>query len=777
MAEGAEVAKAFVTLIPSFRGGKKAIEKELGGVIVPASKRGGLRGGAAAAAAIGASIRKVGLPIVAAAGATLGVALTKGMGRLMAIEDAQAKLRALGHDAKSVETIMTNALAAVKGTAFGLDEAATIAASVVAAGVKPGRELEKTLKLVADAATVAGADMRDMGSIFNQVAAGNRLTMEEVNRLTDRGIPILQFLAKELGVTALEVKDLVSEGEVDFKTFRKVIEDNMAGAALESGNTTRGALANVQAALARFGAALLSGIFPHIRTFFGQLIVWIDALTEKVGPFAEKLSKNLGGAFRSVIPYMQAFFRGLQGWTAGGGGPFATFNKFGQLIRQSFQAAAPVLKSIAQNIQSSLLPALMNLGKALLPIGAAIVGFFQQIAPSIGMVAQTVIKFVSSLMPTVQQFVTKVVGVLVPALRDIGALIKNEVAPTLVQFLNFIRPAVQWILSFVGDALIGALKGAVQVIQGALNIIVGLMKLVMAVVRGDWSSAWGAVKQIAEGIWNGIVGAFKVFINIGVGKAFKLGAKALMATGSGLWNGLRALFTAGPNLIMKMIRTLWSTVSGLFSKGANAISQSAKKGVTAVLNWFKKMPTQIWNAIKNIPTRVAQAFSNAARGATNAIKQLPKMITGAVSNAGSWLLNSGKEIIRGLIRGITSMAGNVKKAVKDVLQRARNLLPFSPAKEGPFSGKGWTLYSGRSIVEGLMQGIEQKESALRQTLEKTLTGPQLALSSGSLSVVGGDTHVTVILDGEPIRATVRSEIRRNNRDIYRAYSSGIGGAR
>jgi len=43
--------------------------------------------------------------------------------------------------------------------------------------------------------------------------------------------------------------------------------------------------------------------------------------------------------------------------------------------------------------------------------------------------------------------------------------------------------------------------------------------------------------------------------------------------------------------------------------------------------------------------------------------------------------------------------------VRGVLSAARNLLPFSPAKEGPFSGKGWTLYSGRSISQALADGI------------------------------------------------------------------------
>src|SRR5699024_2801070 len=73
-----------------------------------------------------------------AAGGLLAASLTKGMGRLTAIEAAESKLSGLGNSAADVSSIMENANAAVKGTAYGLDEAATTAAMAVASGIKPG---------------------------------------------------------------------------------------------------------------------------------------------------------------------------------------------------------------------------------------------------------------------------------------------------------------------------------------------------------------------------------------------------------------------------------------------------------------------------------------------------------------------------------------------------------------------------------------------------------------------------------------------------------------
>ncbi len=108
-------------------------------------------------------------PAFGAVSALTGLTLVKGFDRLTGIDDAKAKLMELGHSADSVKDIMNSALASVKGTSYGLDEAATTAAGAVAAGVKQGKELTRYLSLTADAAAEAGSSMSDMGSIINKV--------------------------------------------------------------------------------------------------------------------------------------------------------------------------------------------------------------------------------------------------------------------------------------------------------------------------------------------------------------------------------------------------------------------------------------------------------------------------------------------------------------------------------------------------------------------------------------------------------------------------------
>jgi hypothetical protein len=68
---------------------------------------------------------------------------------------------------------------------------------------------------------------------------------------------------------------------------------------------------------------------------------------------------------------------------------------------------------------------------------------------------------------------------------------------------------------------------------------------------------------------------------------------------------------------------------------------------------------------------------------------------------------SGRAIVQGLIDGLKSMAQSAINALSGIAKQLRDLMPFSPAKTGPFSGKGYTLYSGMAMMEDWARGIEK----------------------------------------------------------------------
>ena len=240
-----------------------------------AGKAVGLAAGSAVALGITAAVAAA-ATAAAVSIAAIGYTIQKGFQRTVSIDTASFKLKALGYTTKQVEAIMDSALESVKGTAFGLDEAANAASAALAAGIKPGKELTQYLKDIGDVASVAGSSFGEMAAIFNKMEAGNgKALYEDIKPLQDRGIPILKWLSEETGKTEDAMQKLASNGGVSAETLRKAIQKNIGGAALTMGESFAGAVKNLNAAVSRLGQAFLKPVF-------GSFTKAITTITEKL---------------------------------------------------------------------------------------------------------------------------------------------------------------------------------------------------------------------------------------------------------------------------------------------------------------------------------------------------------------------------------------------------------------------------------------------------------------------------------------------------------------
>lgn len=411
-----EIGVAYVTLLPSGKGFSQAVGGQVDQAVASAERKGG-----GLFSRLGAVAKGVVAATAGAVTALGAIALGGGISRVLNIEDAQAKLRGLGNDTQAVEAIMKDALASVKGTAFGLDTAATVAASAVAAGIKPGQELERYLKLTADAATIAGVSMGEMGSIFNKVQTNTVAYTDDLQQLADRGIPIFQWLQDEYGVTAAELRKMVERGEVDAATFRKVIEENIGGAALESGKTTRGAFSNMMAALSRFGAALAGPFLGAARDFFNEMILVFDGITERLRPAFESLQWYIDGldfdfsdrvlaGLDPLLNFINGFATALQAgtiddWIAG----ITESLPGASLLVSIFEA----LESIAPTVQDFI----SELGTAIFELAPAFGELLEGLTPLIPMLGDLLIEvlrmlvdLLPSLVPLLESLITLIVN-------------------------------------------------------------------------------------------------------------------------------------------------------------------------------------------------------------------------------------------------------------------------------------------------------------------------------------------------------------------------------
>lgn len=90
-------------------------------------------------------------------------------------------------------------------------------------------QLTDKLRQVSDISAGTGKNFNELAIIFGKARVQGTLFGEDINQLTNAGIPVIEEFAKQLGVSTSEVKKLASEGKISFANLEKAF-DSMTGA-------------------------------------------------------------------------------------------------------------------------------------------------------------------------------------------------------------------------------------------------------------------------------------------------------------------------------------------------------------------------------------------------------------------------------------------------------------------------------------------------------------------------------------------------------------------
>ena len=543
-----------------------------------------------------------------------GLAIQGGFDRAMNIEEAEFKLKGLGHSAEEVEVIMDNALKSVKGTAYGLDDAATVAASSVAAGVKPGQDLERTLKLVADAAAISGRDMISMGAIFNKVAAAGKMTGEELNQLTDAGIPMLQLLADNLGKTTEEVRDMVSAGEIGFDDFRNAIEKGMSGAALTMGQTFHGALENTKAAMSRLGKTFMEPFLKGMTPALGTLTDIIDMVAEGTTEGLEEKAQLLGEQLIDMI------------------------NNVIDTLVPLIQNAVPVISQTLKTLIGQVPTILETLLPQVIDVVMDILDALAEILPSlIEVLTKGLIKAVEGIAKVLPKIID---GLMKGFVALINAL--AEEAPTLIPIL------VQSIL----DSLMAILDNIDILIDAGIQLLFGL-------IDGIFQALPILIERLPE-----ILEKISVVLIENLPKLIEAGAQLLLAIIEGIVECIPALLEMLPELIDRMIEAAKEYYPKLAQLGLDLLSKvvdGLKSALSFMWDVGKQAVQGLWNGIKNAKDWVIGKIKGMGQSILNAIKGVF-----GIHSPSTEFAFIGKMNMVGFENGMESMKGQVQDTIDSV---------------------------------------------------------------------------------------------------------------
>ncbi|MGP5389880.1 phage tail protein [Glutamicibacter arilaitensis] len=751
---GGEIAKAWVSIIPTTKGIGKGIESELGGV----GDKGGKRAGRGFVKGF------VGIA-TAAAGAVATASFLKGS--IAAAGDLEQSMGAIDAVFKGSSGEMhkwaKSASNDVGLTQNEFNELGTLIGSQLKNGGTAMDELApKTNQLIglgADLSSMFGGTSREAVEALSSALKGERDPIERYGVSLNQAKIDAEAAALGFKKVGGSLSDEANQAAT-LSLIMKQTKDAHGNFAKES-NTYQGQLqrlttawGNVSAQVGTAFLPVLTGaltfvntkVMPMITAFAdklgeGGLGAAFSGLSGILGPIASEIS----GGFTAMFAAFQdgedeITSSGLAGFLEGIGVVARNlFDAFGPLIPQilDFVTSFSPLSLILQAI-GPLLPQIVDMFGALavmfaqviaavLPLASALLSqivpvFMQLISAVLPVVIDLVTSLISAFAPLVAQLMTS----LAPILTQLAQTVFPLVASALTAILGAIVPVVNILIAVLIPVIrallpvVTSVFGAIaQIIKAALQIVTGIIQVVTGLISGNWSQVWNGIVNILKGVWNLIIGAVRLAINLVMGII-----RTVLGVIVGLWKGL---WTG----IFQFLRGTWNSITSLIESAANGV----KNFLAGIWRGIKSTAISIWNAlvgwIQGIPGRflaglsaISKLAGNMARwvlGMKNAavrkfselvswVSGLPRHILGALGNMGSLLVNAGKQILSGFLNGL-------KRGFESVKNFVGGIGSWIADHKGP---KAYDLAllvpAGGWIMDGLGSGIEDSMGALKTTL-------------------------------------------------------------
>jgi phage-related protein len=803
MAEpSAEVGSAYVTILPSARGFRRELQRQLGGDFDQTGRDAGRRIADGAETELGDRGPSI--------GARFSTRLLSGLGNLAA---SAARITAFGTAAASAGGGVAS-LAAQLAPAVGILAAlpAAAAGGAVAFGAlrlalvgvgdafsaalgNNAAKFTKALSALSPAARAVAVELRTLKPAFDGLrgAVQQALFAPLQGQLTALTRTLagplrsgLSGIAAQFGQAGRALAVFARQGDSVNALSVVMISVRQAIAALTPALAPLLAgLRDLAAAVAPLGAPLASAIASAAARFgqwasqaaaSGRALGWVQGAAAVFGQLGTVVV-NVGSVLSSV----------MRAATAAGGSLFTVLGAVtdqlasflqtaaGQQALTSFFAALRQVGAALGQVLGAVLPPLGQVIAALAPLLAALAGHIARLALA-----------VSPLLSTIGQLVGQLSGALTPAvavlspiiaqLAELVGLILGEALRSLVAAVIPLLPMLARLVATIGTALTQALiQMAPALAQGVQELasllpalapilpllgqlVTALLPVLVELVR-SWQPVQAQTVQAVRDLLPALISILPPLVEL-----IRVLAPLIAA-----FIRLQLEVTA------KVIPVIATLISWIVRLGAATIGQQLK-----AVTWMIRNVPAAWNAVRAavaaavtaimtavgrfaaLPARFAAWFGGAQQAASarlgalvTLVRGIPGRITAALGNLGGLLVSAGQRVIQGLIDGIRSKISSLTSTMSGVAGTIRSFLPFSPAKTGPLSGRGNPQYSGVSIGRMLAHGIDRSRPLVDAASSRIASAAQItagaagmqrpAFAAAGSAAAGGATyniHVT-----------------------------------
>ncbi|WP_382307275.1 hypothetical protein [Herbiconiux sp. UC225_62] len=318
-------------------------------------------------------------------------------------------------------------------------------------------------------------------------------------------------------------------------------------------------------------------------------------------------------------------------------------------------------------------PALPAVAAALGTLGAVVGDLAATLGPVLGAALSAAAPLFSDLLANIAPLIPVLGDALIQSIESLAPAllsIADEVIPPLVEAIIELTPLLPSLISFFAQMLTTVAPIAGQLLETLLPAFVTLTPAIVQMLE--------ALTPLLQ---------FLPILSQGVQLLAAVISTVLVAA-------------------FGIAQVIWTTFTALITGDWSNFSQN----IIGITRGMGDSISGIWQGFTDT---VSSIFSDSVEKVTQIGRDLGSGLRDLFSGAGSWLVDSGRSIVEGLARGIRGAVGAATDAIGSVLSAVRDFLPFSPARVGPFSGRGWSLYSGQAIGLALASGMRSTTSTVQ----------------------------------------------------------------
>lgn len=464
--------------------------------------------------------------------------------------------------AEKAEALMDQLNEFAATTPFALEDLSKGTQNLLSFGVAEENVID-VMRMLGD---TAGGNVEKLNTLvlaYGKVQTKGKASLEELNMMAERGLPIFDILSQQLGVTREEFFKMVSAG--------KVTADDVTQAFRT---------------LTSEGGMFFQGMEMQSQTFNGIMSTLKDNIKLLLAAIGGELLPVAGKLIRMLTTLVQGSLGDLISALVSGLGP--VLEMVSQLLEEVFKAVAPLAEIFT--VLFSIISQALGVVGALFPILKPVLAIFNMLA-----------QVLQILQPVFEQLIDIVV--------EIGIMMGEAFGEALMDMIEAMMPAIMdlaEILSMVLQMLMPIIRVVLKFymlwIRIKLFFKTTLFKIIWAVLQGIMAGLMPIIELISQRLSPLIEFVTALFEKWGLTGGQWLDKLIIFI--DKIANGIAVViqwvidvivwFTKMKNFVLEIFLSIGGAIRALFEEGVmgavNYILDTIKEKFTGLLEWLNKIP-------------------------------------------------------------------------------------------------------------------------------------------------------------------------------------------